>query len=734
MCLKKNISISFIFVFLVLSGLAFAQAPKVSYEGRQPGLLVLFEKDGEPVKIEDHQGRSSPVFGRSIFQQGSWDFMSNGRSASTTGGALRYRTTDFNGNYQSRSVYEDWVVQLKYKHTGAYNYDAAWYIKHWQSDAKLIELVNKGSGDNWSIYAGDNNDSWYSIADDIQLGTDYNTFTFVFKADGLGGGTVDAYINDNLIAEDVTFGHGNYAVDYIQLQGIGAGTDFFEFIKIGDKKSRFAHQWVQNNEFTLQALVTTSVLSTNEAGINLYRDTGFSSLLIWNKHDSIFVENETELGLPWHFKVSDTTGDKHETKLQGAKDKYLNYDNEINSNVASKGIAFVLPDEPVQVDSSMNVTPPSVSHNTNPYGMVESFEFKREFKNWLRDEGYPEKMVWGNLSGHPESQDSIFALYDGVQNTTDAPTGYSYEQFVENYFHITGPDIVSFDYYPFDKGEPETQNKLQTAYFRSMETIRSKALEQDTPYFAMVQSFWNSSIATNSTKKPTEWDIRMNVNSLLAYGFKGIVFFLWNSNDAQTGLVGPGGSNDAISDEEVLDAVKRVTTETKHLGKVLKHLKSTGVRYVRGKDQNGNGNPLPDGTTSIDSPETCTASYLTSVNATVTNRSGQQEGDLLLACFTPDEEYDGTEHEGVVYFMIVNLYRSMAFTSQAKQDVTLTFDFGSSGISALQRLNHVNGEIVDQVDLTHDGGSRYHATFDLVGGEAYLFKYKISDENFIKIN
>lgn len=61
--------------------------------------------------------------------------------------------------------------------------------------------------------------------------------------------------------------------------------------------------------------------------------------------------------------------------------------------------------------------------------------------------------------------------------------------------------------------------------------------------------------------------------------------------------------------------------------------------------------------------------------------------------------------------------------NDCEQTITLNFDFGASGITALERISRDDGTISD-VTLTSDGGTTYHLDLTLDGGEGDLFKFK----------
>jgi len=117
--------------------------------------------------------------------------------------------------------------------------------------------------------------------------------------------------------------------------------------------------------------------------------------------------------------------------------------------------------------------------------------------------------------------------------------------------------------------------------------------------------------------------------------------------------------------------------------------------------------------------------YMTSVNAN--NPSGWNDGlrgDTYIGYFHPlHESFDGPDYNNELYFMIMNGLTDVdASPAGVMQQITLNFDFGASGINSLLRLNRTTGK-PEVVNLNYDGGSAYHITLEINGGEADLFKY-----------
>jgi hypothetical protein len=73
--------------------------------------------------------------------------------------------------------------------------------------------------------------------------------------------------------------------------------------------------------------------------------------------------------------------------------------------------------------------------------------------------------------------------------------------------------------------------------------------------------------------------------------------------------------------------------------------------------------------------------------------------------------------------MITNgLSDPAGLVSDCRQQITLNFDFKTSGINSLLRLSRDSGG-VEAVGLISDGGSRYHLSMMLDGGTGDLFKF-----------
>ena len=582
---------------------------------------------------------------------------------------------------------QDWAIEIGYKHTGNHSsINSPFFVKNFGEDDRFVALLNNG-GDNWSLGVGNATGGYDMAASQIALGTGWNRFNFHYKA---ATQSIDAYLNNKLLAADVSLGHGEYNPDHVQIEFSGAGTDWFGDIKIGDAVPRtrsvnFGNEWVRSNPFTLQALVArdSSIIEP------WYRDANFTNVLAWENNVGLVDKAGEIQGLPWHWHTGE--------QLLTPSLKFT-----VQTWMAQRpgGEGFLVWDEPTRTE----------------------FQGVREVTDWIK-QSYPETLVYGNVSTIGRVGYNYAQEYGS--DPSPPPVPYDYATFVDDYMYVVQPDVLQFDIYPIsdDPGEL-TPVYVHNRYYRGLETVRSAGIKADVPYFVFVQTFDGG-----GTRLPSESELRFQVFNALAYGFKGIGYFLFDHFGAfRDG--NEGGMLRAIDENETMYAVnpvyydvQEVNPELTRLGETLKMMDSTKVRYVLGTRLLGGQEVLNDAPLGVtlwnpasDEP------FITSMQATYNGGiPGVERGDLLMGHFEPSlEELDGAQFENELYFMVVNLL--MDQTLDATQTIHMEFDFGASGINSLQRMNRLTGE-VEVVPLLHDGGSLYHLDFSLAGGTGDLFKY-----------
>src|SRR5205814_8052898 len=155
---------------------------------------------------------------------------------------------------------------------------------------------------------------------------------------------------------------------------------------------------------------------------------------------------------------------------------------------------------------------------------------------------------------------------------------------------------------------------------------------------------------------------------------------------------------------------KETARQARNLGTALSRLisKGAGTRFNAGKNSSGTTNPLP-----LDWKTWAAGSegdpYITSIAATnLGTTNGGNRGDVLIGYFNPLlESYDGPDYSNELYFMITNgLSDPAGLVGDCRQQITMNFDFKSSGINSLLRLNRDTGQL-EQVSLIFDSASRY---------------------------
>ncbi len=170
-----------------------------------------------------------------------------------------------------------------------------------------------------------------------------------------------------------------------------------------------------------------------------------------------------------------------------------------------------------------------------------------------------------------------------------------------------------------------------------------------------------------------------------------------------------------------------------NLGPALVRLISTDVRFFPGQYKNNSSgatvtNPVPDGMqlwqVGAGDPylRSCLAQNVGTVNYDLPGEG--LPGDVLIGWFKVlDESFDGPDAQNQIYFMVMNgLTDPNGSAADCRQKITLTWSFGSSGITRLERLDRNTGQI-DVLALTPLPGGLMSLTFTLDGGTADLFKF-----------
>jgi hypothetical protein len=151
----------------------------------------------------------------------------------------------------------------------------------------------------------------------------------------------------------------------------------------------------------------------------------------------------------------------------------------------------------------------------------------------------------------------------------------TYEEHIERFMNEVKPRVLSYDHYALLKDGTERPD-----YFRNMEIIRTAGLKYDVPY-------WYIFLITPhyGYRDPSEGDVRWQVYTALAYGYKGLLYFTYAGVKAE-------GFGESILDlkgqrTKRYDLAKKVNAEINALGPLLAGLRSTAVYHIAAR--------LPDG-------------------------------------------------------------------------------------------------------------------------------------------
>lgn len=292
------------------------------------------------------------------------------------------------------------------------------------------------------------------------------------------------------------------------------------------------------------------------------------------------------------------------------------------------------------------------------------------------------------------------------------------------YMRECRPDMLCMDSYRWKIGNTEGTWNL----FSDMQRYRKFALagndgtgKRPIPYALFTQTFHGE----NLWRDPSESELRVNYFGAWAFGYTFISAFTFNYGSSC--LFAPG--HDTNRPTPAWQQLKEINHRGGKLGPALVRLVSTDVRFIRGESRDAKGdtvasrNPIdvPDWQFGVNDP------YLRGwVVKNLGTKNHGLSGDVVLAWFKVlDESFDGPDHKGEIYFMVLNaLVAPDGSAADCRQEIRLVFQLADSGIDGVLRLNQKTGraETVEMPVLPKTGGRR-HLTLTYEGGTAELFKF-----------
>jgi hypothetical protein len=309
-----------------------------------------------------------------------------------------------------------------------------------------------------------------------------------------------------------------------------------------------------------------------------------------------------------------------------------------------------------------------------------------------------------------------------------------------NWIAEAQPDLISFDWYPFTYNptlDPNFPNRKWSWYWYSVaQRYRRQALgsyigatfgtpgNAPRPYGAYLQTYKTAPAPDEDRRAPSDSEMRLQTFAALTMGYTDLACFTYNSGSST--LFDPPSTGDS-SPAPSYYQFKETARQARNLSPALTRLisKGAGTRFVAGRNAaNTAKNPLP-----LDWKAWAVGSegdpYITSISATnLSSANGGNRGDVLVGYFNPLlESFDGPDYSNELYFMLANgLSDPAGLVADCRQSITVNFDFKTSGITSLLRLNRDGGQ-VEQVPLIFDSLAHYHLSLTLDGGTGDLFKF-----------
>ncbi len=150
----------------------------------------------------------------------------------------------------------------------------------------------------------------------------------------------------------------------------------------------------------------------------------------------------------------------------------------------------------------------------------------------------------------------------------------TYEEYVNRFVSEVNPDVLCMDHYPM----MQPNRDMRDDYCANLAVLRKYALARNIP-------FWNffNDMPFDQRYDPTEAQLRWQVNTSLAYGAKGVLYFCyWTPTGFQK-----GGAIIALNGRPThhYEQARRINAKLKHWGPTLMQLVSEAVyRVPRGAD------------------------------------------------------------------------------------------------------------------------------------------------------
>ena len=196
----------------------------------------------------------------------------------------------------------------------------------------------------------------------------------------------------------------------------------------------------------------------------------------------------------------------------------------------------------------------------------DNADIDRMVKQIRSDSVYNKKLDFVNL----------FPIYwDGT------PTAEDYEKYIDAFFASQEykPRVLCFDHYPLLKSNA---GGFRKDYYLNLKIIREKSFQYNVPFWMIVLSSGHLNY-----KEPTFEEISFQVYSALAYGAKGIGYYLYSRSWEKVGysswILKENIDNPDLADSmygPLFLQVKNLNQNVQEMGKILSKLKSIEVIHT----------------------------------------------------------------------------------------------------------------------------------------------------------
>ena len=175
---------------------------------------------------------------------------------------------------------------------------------------------------------------------------------------------------------------------------------------------------------------------------------------------------------------------------------------------------------------------------------------------------------------------NLLPIY-GVPIKAGQDPARTYMKYVKDYIETVHPELLSYDYYNFyRKGNGTSYDG--DVYFVHLNLIRQAAQKANIPFMNIIQA----SNFERDWRFPVAEELRWQVYTTLAYGGRGISYFLYWGPEKYRGLYRDGKPTSLVG------AVSQLNLEMEKLGPVLMSKNSLGVYHTGDL-------PLPFGTVAL---------------------------------------------------------------------------------------------------------------------------------------